>query len=76
MSTIYPHWAPPLKEGQIEVKETNKQRKMRFLAIAVGIIVVAYGLAQTSSSEYINWGLIGFFSLFALSMVFGKREGK
>ena len=75
MSTIYPHWAPPLKEGQIEVKETNKQRKMRFLAIAVGIIVVAYGLAQTSSSEYINWGLIGFFSLFALSMVFGKREG-
>jgi len=45
------------------------------LGIAVAIIVVAYGLSYTGSSKYINWGLAAFFSIFALSMAFGKREG-
>ena len=75
MSTINPEWAPPLKEGQIEVKDTNQARKWRYFGIVVAIIVVAYGLAQTSSAEIVNWGLIAFFSIFALSMVLGKREG-
>ncbi len=75
MSKIFPHWAPPLKDGQIEVKPTNQKRKREFMAIVVGIIVVAYGLSKTSSADFFNWSLIAFFSIFGLSMMYGKREG-
>ena len=75
MSTIFPDWAPPLKEGQIEVGQADKARKIRYFAMAGGIVVAAFALARTPLSAYVNFGLIAFFSIFALSMIIGKREG-
>jgi len=75
VSKLFPEWAPSLRDGQIEVLETNQARQRKFLLYVAIIVALAYALSYTSSAEYINWGLIGFFSLFGLSMYIGKQEG-
>ncbi len=75
VSSARPEWAPPIDEADIDVKDSNKKNIYSFFAILAALVVGSQLLNYTPSEEYINWGLVAFFAIFALCMFYGKKEG-
>ncbi|NQW08820.1 MAG: TRAP transporter large permease subunit [Alphaproteobacteria bacterium] len=72
---IKPELAPPLPKDSIRLEPTQIKNVMRFLGITIGVIVVGY-LGETSGiSDDINWGVLGFLTIFLSSMILGRIEG-
>jgi TRAP-type mannitol/chloroaromatic compound transport system permease large subunit len=74
--TIRPDLAPPLPDGMIKLKPTQKKNVFLFLGIFVVTVVVAYLGETMGVSEDINWGLSGFLVIFLASMIIGRMEGE
>ncbi|MEZ5591006.1 MAG: TRAP transporter large permease subunit [Gammaproteobacteria bacterium] len=70
-----PEWAPPLSEDAVDIAPANRSRLMLFIALLIGVIVLAQVLSHTALGETLDFGLIAFFIIFGMSMFFGKREG-
>ena len=74
-SSIKPEWAPPLSDDDIDIAPANRSRFILFFVLVIGTIVLSQILSHTAMSEQLNFGLIAFFVIFALSMIFGRIEG-
>ncbi len=74
-ATIKPDWAPPLGDGDIDVKASDPGMMKNYFMWVVAIIAVAAILSYTPVDDYIAVKLFAFFAIFALSMQYGRKEG-
>ena len=74
-SSARPEWAPPLADDAIVLIPSNRGRIGKYLASVVGIAVLALVIQKSGAVESVNWGLVGFFGVFLVSMMFGRVEG-
>ncbi|MBX2881984.1 MAG: TRAP transporter large permease subunit [Granulosicoccus sp.] len=73
--TIRPSLAPKLPKDAIPLVPSNKSNVWMFF-ILCGVVVIATALLISSQvAPTVNWKLIGFFTIFAISMLIGRREG-
>jgi len=77
-SSIKPEWAPPLSDDDINIVPSTRSRIIFFTGLVIGTIIIAQILARTALADELNlnFGLIAFLIIFALSMIIGKREGE
>ncbi len=75
VSSIRPSMAPPLPDDAIQLEPTNRGRMNKYFLMIGAVIIAAVILEQTALSAYMNWTLVAFFSIFAISMIVGRIEG-
>ena len=82
VATVRPDFAPAMSEDEIDLAPTNKSNAVKFMAIFVGMIAIAwlgmtFGPDEQSGSilSDVNWPLLAFLVIFGAAMWIGKREG-
>lgn len=76
ISSIFPHFAPPLSDEQIEEIAPSRTGNLVAYGATCALLI---GLALTADfspiGNYANWDLFAFFGIFFASMYFGNRDG-
>jgi len=73
-ASINPSVAPPLPDDLIQIDPTNKSNVLKYFAMVAGVLVFVTVMDGVGLDQ-INWSLIGFLSIFTLSMWMGRKEG-
>ncbi|MEM0923042.1 MAG: TRAP transporter large permease subunit [Pseudomonadota bacterium] len=75
VASINPSLAPPIAEDEVDLKPSNRTNIMTFLGASLLAVFLAYEGEVLGLNEDINWPILGFLAVFAISMWIGKREG-
>ncbi|MEM0944652.1 MAG: TRAP transporter large permease subunit [Pseudomonadota bacterium] len=73
-ASLNPACAPPMSDDEINLEPSNKRTIWIYLGVSVFAIFLAYEGDVLGLNDDINWPLLGFLMLFAISMYFGRRE--
>ncbi|MEM7237566.1 MAG: TRAP transporter large permease subunit, partial [Pseudomonadota bacterium] len=74
VASMNPSVAPPMEEDEINLEPSNKRTIMIYAGLSLLAIFLAYEGDVLGLSDDINWPLVGFLGVFAISMFFGRRE--
>ncbi|MBY8974973.1 TRAP transporter large permease subunit [Rhodobacteraceae bacterium NNCM2] len=74
-ASLNPSIAPPIDEDEIDMKPGKKINILIYFALVAVALFFSYEGDALGLSEDINWPLVAFLSVFAISMIIGKREG-
>ena len=75
MCTVKPQLAPPLPKDAIKLEPTNPRNVVIVVSVIAAIIAVDFIGGALIGDEIINWGLVGFLTVFIGCMVMGRMEG-
>jgi len=72
---INPSLAPPMGKDEIDLEPTSKSHLFHFLGISIGLIVWNVIAESADIGLFMNWKLFTFLGIFAIAMIYGKKEG-
>lgn len=72
---LNPSIAPPIRDDEIDMKPGKKINVLIYLVMCAVAVFLAYEGEVLNLSDDINWPLMAFLGVFAISMYIGKREG-
>ena len=75
VASLKPEIAPPIREDEIDLKPSSRSNILLFFGAVIVAVFLAYEGDVLGLNEDVNWPLLGFLAVFAISMWMGRREG-